>query len=182
MTRFGGFFIGEISMSIVTQGTQFYVFDGKTVSEVECITSFTPGGNPADQIEDTCLSERNSRTYKKGLRTPAQASVGLNADPANASHVALHQLSESDDETILTFAVGWADGTAAPTVPASGTSGTVDGLSLPNTRTWFVFQGYVSDFPFDFQANAVVSTTATIQRSGSSVWVPKATATAAQSE
>lgn len=163
-------------MSIVTQGTQFYVFDGKAVSEVECITSFTPGGNPADQIEDTCLSERNSRTYKKGLRTPAQASVGLNADPTNTSHIALHQLAESDDETLLTFAVGWSDGTAAPTVPAADASGAVDGLSLPNTRTWFVFQGYVSDFPFDFQANAVVTTTATIQRSGASVWVPKGAA------
>ncbi|MDQ9546488.1 phage tail tube protein, partial [Serratia marcescens] len=42
--------------------------------------------------------------------------------------------------------------------------------------TWFVFQGYVTDFPFDFQANTVVSTTATIQRSGPAVWVPKAQA------
>ncbi|STV76378.1 Uncharacterised protein [Klebsiella michiganensis] len=40
----------------------------------------------------------------------------------------------------------------------------------------FIFQGYVSDFPFDFQANAVVTTSATIQRSGSAVWVPKAAA------
>jgi len=160
-------------MSIVTQGTQLYIFDGKKVSEVECITSFTPGGNSADQIEDTCLNQRSSRTYKKGLRTPAQASVGLNADPVNASHINLHQLAESDDETLLTFAVGWSDGTAAPTVGTQGAEGVVDGLSLPNTRTWFVFQGYVSDFPFDFQANAVVTTTATIQRSGASVWVPK---------
>ncbi|HBU0543056.1 TPA: phage tail protein, partial [Klebsiella pneumoniae] len=51
-----------------------------------------------------------------------------------------------------------------------------DGLVLPSDRTWFIFQGYVSDFPFDFQGNAVVTTSATIQRSGSSVWVPKAAA------
>jgi hypothetical protein len=32
----------------------------------------------------------------------------------------------------------------------------------------------VADFPFDFQANTVVQTTATIQRSGAGVWIPKA--------
>lgn len=158
-------------MSVLTQGTQFYVLANGVVSEVECITSFTPGGNPADQIEDTCLSERNSRTYKKGLRTPASATVTLNADPANASHLMLHNLAESDDEQLLTFAVGWADGESAPT--ASNSGGSVDGMLLPDDRTWFVFQGHVTDFPFDFQANAVVSTTAAIQRSGPSVWVPK---------
>ncbi|TCL06911.1 phage tail tube protein [Sodalis ligni] len=159
-------------MSVLTQGTQFFVLSNGIVQEVECITSFTPGGNPADQIEDTCLSERNSRTYKKGLRTPASATVTLNADPKNASHLMLQQLAESDDELLLTFAVGWADGESIPTAGAG--AGSIDGLTLPSDRTWFVFQGYVTDFPFDFAANAVVATSATIQRSGPSAWVPKA--------
>jgi hypothetical protein len=161
-------------MSVVTQGTQFYVLANGVVSEVECITAFSPGGNPADQIEDTCLSERNTRTYKKGLRTPAQATVTLNADPVNASHLMLHQMAESDDQDDLTFAVGWADGESDPTAATAGDPDAVDGLSLPDDRTWYVFKGYVSDFPFDFQANAVVSTSATIQRSGPAVWIPKA--------
>ncbi|MBQ4658502.1 phage tail tube protein, partial [Klebsiella michiganensis] len=101
-------------MSVLTQGTQLFVLKSGVVSEVECITSFNPGGNPADQIEDTCLSERDSRTYKKGLKTPASATVGLNADPKNASHIMLHGLSETDDQTPLTFAIGWSDGTSAP--------------------------------------------------------------------
>ncbi|WP_336657752.1 phage tail tube protein [Leclercia adecarboxylata] len=161
-------------MSVLTQGTQFFVLAQGAVSEIECITSFSPGGNPADQIEDTCLSERNSRTYKVGLRTPGQASVGLNADPENASHIMLHNLANSDDHEELTFAVGWSDGTASPTAAAQGAAGSVDGLTLPESRTWFIFRGYVSDFPFDFSANTVVTTSATIQRSGGSVWVPKA--------
>lgn len=161
-------------MSVLTQGTQFYVLANGVVSEVECITSFTPGGNPADQIEDTCLSERKSRTYLKGLQTPGQASVTLNADPKNASHLMLHQLAESDDESKLTFALGWSDGESSPSIAEPGDPDAVDGLLLPPDRTWFVFQGYVSDFPFDFQANAVVTTTATIQRSGPAVWIPKA--------
>ncbi|EEV0134777.1 phage tail protein [Escherichia coli] len=158
-------------MSVVTQGTQFYVLNNGAVSEIECITSFSPGSNPADQIEDTCLSETSTRTYKKGLRTPGEATVGLNADPANASHIMLSNLAESSDQTVLTFAVGWSDGTEAPT--ASAGQDAVNGMALPDTRTWYVFQGYVSDFPFDFQANSVVQTSATIQRSGQGVWVPK---------
>ncbi|WP_129937636.1 phage tail tube protein [Escherichia coli] len=161
-------------MSVVTQGTQMYVLNNGVVSEVECITSFSPGSSPADQIEDTCLSETSTRSYKKGLRTPGQATVALNADPANASHVMLSNLAESSDQTNLTFAIGWADGAADPTAATAGDPDAVDGLSLPDTRTWYVFQGYVSDFPFDFQANTVVQTSATIQRSGQGVWVPKA--------
>ncbi|PKH20232.1 phage tail protein [Enterobacterales bacterium CwR94] len=161
-------------MSVVTQGTQLYVLAGGTVSEVECITSFNPGNNPADQIEDTCLSERSTRSYKKGLRTPGQATATLNADPANASHLMLSNLAESSSQDDLTFAIGWSDGTAAPTAAAEDDEDAVDGLVLPSTRTWYVFQGYVSDFPFDFQGNTVVQTSASIQRSGAGMWVPKA--------
>uniref|UniRef100_UPI0024481B96 phage tail tube protein n=1 Tax=Pseudomonas aeruginosa TaxID=287 RepID=UPI0024481B96 len=77
-------------MSMLTQGTQVYALvpppSGSgpfTVMEIECATSFNPGGNPADQIEDPCLSE-TSRKYKKGMRTPGQATLGLNADPRTA--------------------------------------------------------------------------------------------------
>ncbi|ELQ6123726.1 phage tail protein [Cronobacter dublinensis] len=165
-------------MSVLTQGTQLFVLAKGAVSEIECITSFTPGSNPADQIEDTCLSEKFDRTYKRGLRTPGQATATLNADPKNASHIMLYNLSISDDEEdqALTFAIGWSDGDSVPTAAASGATGGVDGLALPDDRTWFVFKGYVADFPFDFAANTVVSTSASIQRSGSAVWIPKAQA------
>lgn len=161
-------------MSVVTQGTQLFVLANGVVSEVECITAFSPGGNPADQIEDTCLSERSTRTYKKGLRTPAAATLTLNADPANPSHLMLHTLAESDNQDDLTWAVGWADGESEPTAATGSDPDAVDGLSLPDDRTWFVFKGKVTDFPFDFAANTVVATSATVQRSGPSVWVPKA--------
>ncbi len=164
-------------MSILTQGTQIYALvppasgtGPLTVMEVECATAFNPGGAPADQIEDTCLSSKE-RTYKKGLRTPGQASLTVNADPNNASHIRLHQLSEDDGDTTIKWVVGWSDGTAEPTVSEDG-----DDFDLPGTRTWYAFQGYVSDFPFDFAANAVVSTAATIQRSGGSAWIRKSTA------
>ncbi|BBT38845.1 phage tail tube protein [Pseudomonas putida] len=238
-------------MSILTQGTQVYALmpplsgtGPSTVMEVECATAFNPGGAPKEQIEDTCLSSKD-RTYKPGLRTPGQASLTINADPNNESHLRLHQLSEADGDNTLKFAVGWSDGTDAPTSVASGsldqiqvTSGgtgytspptvsitggggsgaaataVLDGdevvainitspgtgytsvptvtlsgdgtgatatatinldedFVLPPTRTWFVFQGYVADFPFDFAANSVVSTAVSIQRSGGSAWLKK---------
>lgn len=163
-------------MSILSQGTKIYALvppvngiGPKTVLAIECATAFSPGGAPADQIEDTCLEDQE-RSFKKGLRTPGQASLTVNADPNNASHLRLHQLSEANGDTTIDWAVGWSDGTAAPTVGEDG------GFELPDTRTWFTFRGYVSDFPFDFAANAVVSTAATIQRSGGSAWIPKVSA------
>lgn len=111
------------------------------------------------------------------MRTPGQATVALNADPSNDSHLLLSNLAESNDQQNLTFAIGWADGESVPTVATTGDPDAVDGLVLPDDRTWYVFQGYVSDFPFDFQANTVVQTSATIQRSGQGAWIPKAEAT-----
>ena len=163
-------------MSMLAQGTQVYALvpiagnpTTYEVLEVECATAFNPGGNPADQIETTCLSEK-VRSYMRGLRTPGQATLTLNADPRNASHVRLHQLSEDDSIESIKWAVGWSDGTGIePTVED-------DDFVLPTTRTWFIFDGYVSDFPFDFAANTVVTTAATIQRSGGSAWIRKAAA------
>lgn len=162
-------------MAILAQGTQIYalvptVADPAVleVIEIECATAFTPGGNPADQIETTCL-DASVRTYLRGLRTPGQASMTLNADPRNDSHVRLHELSEDDTIENIMWAVGWSDGKdIPPTVNVAG-----DDFELPTTRTWFIFEGYVSDFPFDFAANTVVTTAATIQRSGGSAWIPK---------
>ncbi|MET1069993.1 MAG: phage tail tube protein [Pseudomonas prosekii] len=162
-------------MSILTQGTQVYALVPSAadpavleVFEVECATAFSPGGNPADQIEVTCLSDK-VRRYMRGLRTPGQASLTLNADSNNTSHIRLHQLSEDDSIESVAWAVGWSDGFGIP--PTLNVGG--DDFVLPPTRTWFIFDGYVSDFPFDFAANTVVTTAATIQRSGGSAWIRK---------
>nr|WP_329602666.1 phage tail tube protein [Pseudomonas putida] len=75
--------------------------------------------------------------------------------------------------------------TSKPTISLTGGAGTgaaatavlgeSDDFVLPPTRTWFLFDGYVADFPFDFAANAAVTTAATIQRSGGSAWIRKTT-------
>ena len=156
-------------MSVLTQGTNIYFINPTTyaIVTVDCATTFSPGGSPSDQIEVTCL-EDTTRAYLGGLRTPGQASMGINADPANASHILMHTLSETDPQPVIQWVVGWSDGTAVPT---ADTNGTWDGF--PTTRTWFSFEGYISDFPFDFTQNAVVTSTVSIQRSGTSTWTAK---------
>ncbi len=158
-------------MSMLTQGTKIYFIDpaDRSLVTVDCATQFNPGGAPADQVEDTCLEDAE-RSYRRGLRTPGQATIGINADSATASHVRMHELSESnvaDGSEILQWAVGFSDGTAPPTVDTNGD------FNLPTTRTWFTFQGYIADFPFDFALNDVVKTTVAVQRSGGSAWVAK---------
>ena len=159
-------------MSVLTQGTHIFFIDPANDSVVQVLgaTAFNPGGSPSDQIEETALEDFD-RKYKKGMRTPGQASLTVNADPGVASHVRLHELSQSNDQTQQTvkWVVGWSDGTEPPTVDVGGA------WTLPTTRTWFKFDGYVSDFPLDFALNSVVTSQVTIQRTGGSQWVKKTT-------
>lgn len=157
-------------MSVLSQGTQVYLVDPATdtVLEVECATNFNPGGNPADALDDTCLADGTAST-RPGLRRPGQAALSVNADPRNASHVRLFELSNEDPSPTLHFVVGWSDGVdIAPTgVDSEGD------FILPTTRTWYKFDGYVADFPFDFSLNTLVTTAVSIQRTGPAQWIVK---------
>lgn len=146
-------------MSLKTQGTYLYTIDpaDDSLLQVACITSIDGIDTTVEQIEDTCL-EALARTYQSGLASPGQASFGINFDPAEASHVRMHQLKVSGAS--LHWAVGFSDGTAPPTIDSGGT------FDLPTTRTWIRFQGFMSSFPFNFALNAVVQSTVNIQISG----------------
>lgn len=160
-------------MSVFTQGTHIFFIDpagAGSVVQVKRATGFNPGGSPADQIDETALEDFD-KMFKKGMRTPGQASMTINADPAEPSHIRLHELSESNDQNLkpLKWVIGWSDGIAPPTV--------TDGeFTLPDSRTWFKFEGYVADFPFDFALNTIVTTQVSIQRSGGSEWRKKVVA------
>ena len=107
-------------MSIPTQGTDgFILVDGQVLS-LGCVTSIDPGTDSTDQIDDTCLSVRTTRTYMPGLTTPGAGSINLNADPNEPSHLKLFELSKT--KKVIKFAIGWSDGdeTIVPTVQAAG--------------------------------------------------------------
>lgn len=153
-------------MAVKTQGTELYFLDPDTgtVVEVGCVTTITGLTAARDQIETTCLGS-TARTYEAGMATPGAASFTINADPNDPSHVRLHELYVAG--TKVDWALGWSDGTAVPTVDSNG-------LVLPPTRSWIGFNGYVSDFPFDFALNAVVASNISVQVSDFPVWTPKA--------
>lgn len=162
-------------MAKLTQGTQIYFIDPDTdtLTEVQCVTTFNPGGAPADQIETTCLTSTD-KTYLPGLRTPGQASMEINVDPTYASHVRLQALANSST-TPFKWAVAWSDGTTAPTVDSSGEFDlSLDSNGDSELRSFTLFDAYVSDFPFDFSTNSVVKTAVTLQRSGVTSFYKKA--------
>lgn len=151
--------------AVKTQGTELYFLDpvGDTVVEVGCVTTVTGLNAARDQIETTCL-DSGARTYESGMATPAPISFTINADPKDPSHVRLHELYVAG--TRVDWALGWSDGTAPPTVTGAA-------LVLPTTRSWIAYNGYVSNFPFDFALNAVVSSNLSVQASDFPVWAVK---------
>ena len=158
---------------VKTQGTDAYLLvPSKTtpgsmeVMDLGCVTSIDPGTDSSDQLETTCLNNRTTRTYVTGLTTPGAGSFGLNADPQNAAHLRLFELSKTKEN--FKIAIGWSDGTAAPTRNTAG-----DGFELPTTRTFLEFEGSISGFPFTFAQNALVTSTVALQRSGDTFWYPK---------
>lgn len=159
-------------MSVLAQGTHIFFIHpnydsgGPAIVRLECATSCSPGGSPRDQLDDTCLEDQDASS-KPGLRRPGVATIGINPDPAYESHALLFDLFNSDEQVTIKFAVGWADGKSIPTLDSNGD------FSLPTTRTFFLFQAYVSDFPFDHALNTIVAGTITLQRTGGSNWIRK---------
>lgn len=158
-------------MAVLTQGTQLYVLapdnsNGFEVLEVGCPTAFNPGDETADDIDVTCLNERDVRQQMAGLTTPGEATLSINTDPSNASHVRLYEIKANKE--VLKWAVGWSDGKSDPDVDSSG-----EDFDLPDDRTWLVFEGTLATFPFNFETNSVVQSDMTIKRSGAMQWVTK---------
>ena len=155
-------------MAIKTQGTRLYAIDPAddsliTVGKVTVIDGID---SSREQIEITDLDSLTDREYLSGLGAPGQASFTLNINPANPEHIRLYELKQSGET--LKWCIGWSDGTAAPTVAVGGGS-----FTLPTTRSWLTFEGYLTSFPFSFALNAVVSTQVGIQISGAQTLTPK---------
>lgn len=146
-------------MAIKTQGTRLYAIDpaDDSVLTVGCITSLDGIDTTNEQIETTCLSDL-ARTYLSGLATPGTATFEINFDTADTSHTRLHELKVAG--TTLLWAVGFSDGTAAPTVDSGGT------WDLPTSRSWIRFEGFMTTFPFSFAQNSVIQSSVGIQISG----------------
>lgn len=152
-------------MAVKTQGTQLYIADpfgssGCELLTVECATAISGLSNPREQIEVTCL-ESDARQYEGGLSTPGQVSVSINFDPANESHRRLAELWRENLGNVR-FAIGMGGPVdVAPTLDSSCD------FVYPTNRHFIEFEGYIADVPLEFALNSVVTSTVSIQISGS---------------
>ena len=153
-------------MAVKTQGSDLYFVDpyDNAVTKVGCVTSISGINAARDQIEVTCL-DSDARIYEAGLAAPGAATFAINFDPSDASHVRVHELYVAG--TTVNWALGWSDGTAPPTADSDGE------VVAAAARSWIVFDGYVSDFPFDVNLNSVVQSNVSIQVSDFPVVIPK---------
>lgn len=152
-------------MAIRTQGTNVYVFDGTTLTTLECITDIDLGSDSTSKLDNTCLEETNSKAYLTGLNDPGEGSITINFDDENESHIKLHELAE--DKADLQWFIGASGSTAAPTV-AGGV------VSLPTTRTFWRFRGSLAPATPTFGQDALVTNVFTLTRSTGVTVVPKA--------
>ena len=160
-------------MAKLSQGTQIYAVlptgtdDALEIVKIAGVTSFAPGGQPADQIETTDLEETDSKQYMRGLKSPAAATMGINVDGAQVSHTKLFDVFQREGDVQFKLVVGWSDGKdIPPTLTGSN-------VVLPETRTWSTMDVYIADFPFDFATNSIVSGQISLQRSGKVAWIQK---------
>lgn len=160
-------------MARATQGTEMYTIDPAdgSVLKAGCVTSIDGVDTTVEQVETTCL-EALTRTYIAGLATPGSATFGINFDPADASHVRLHQLKVLG--TSLKWAIGFSDGTGTPPTVTADSNGD-DVFTLPSGRSWLTFEGFMNSYPFNFALNSVVQSTVGIQISGEPELTPAST-------
>lgn len=161
-------------MTVKTQGTDLFGIDPRDNSllVVGCVTTIDGIDSAVEQIETTCLNSGKDRKYVAGMGTPGAGSFGINTDPSDASHLKLYELKQLG--LTLKWAIGWGDGPMEPDGTINLPPTVSDGdFVLPSGRSWLLFEGYLSSFPFSFALNSVVQSTVGIQISGTQVLIPK---------
>lgn len=143
---------------------------GCTAVQVGCPTSFSGLDSTIDQLETTCLDSL-ARTYEAGLATPGTATFTLSLDPQDYSHNRLLELKKAG--VTLKWALGFPESQATPT-------GGVDSdgeceFTLPTSRTFVTFDGFVNSYAIDVPLNGLFTVNVGIQVSGDPDMVPATT-------
>lgn len=159
-------------MAVRTRRTSLYFIDPQDgqLMTVGCATSITGLSAPREQLEKTCLEDDDAQ-YEGGIKRPGAASITLNFDPADSSHLRLQELY--DEGVNVKWAIGWGDGPAAPAALVPPTIGSDGDFDFPDARTYTRFEGYVADLPTDFALNTFVTGTMSIQLSGTRTIHPR---------
>ena len=147
---------------IKTQGTELFLKDTRAtaaaVVKFTCPTGITGLGGPKSEIETTCLDETVDQTFVGGLGNPGDVTVPFNLRTDSAIHQDLFDLLAAG--TVMDWAIGLSDGTAAATLDSA------EDFVLATTRSWIEFSGFIKDVNIDIAGNDVVKGTMLIKRSG----------------
>lgn len=143
-------------MAKLTQGTTLYFIKGGTTVQAVAATNISGISAQRDSIDTTDLT-LTAKTFMPGLMSPGSAQFAIQFDPTNTVHKDLHAAYVAGET--LKWALGWSDGSAAPTCAAGV-------FVLPTTRSFLSFEGFIQDVTFDFSMNTVVSSQLSLQVSG----------------
>lgn len=156
---------------ILTQKSALFFIrdqDGATPVRLKNVESISGISATRDQLPITDL-DSDAHEYISGLAEGGTATIALNFNPNEDSHAELYE-SYLNGETVE-FALGWSDGTNEPA--------TLEGaFVMPSEdRSFLVFDGNVTDCPFDFSTNSVVKLPVSVKLSGFPTLHVKAPAT-----
>lgn len=142
-------------MAINTRGTEMWFYDetNSQVVKIGCPTAISPVGGARDSFESPTCLDGNKQKFTGGI-TWEDLTISINLDPKDASHKRLWELFKAGAENIP-FAIGFADGTAAPTWSANA-------WVLAKTRSWYNLKGSVLSDSSDFSGDSVVTATISI--------------------
>lgn len=162
-------------MAIRVTGTELYVIDpaDDSLLEIGCVTSIDGLDSTVASITVQCI-DRPVDEKLAGNSTPGTATIGINFDPSDASHIRLSQLKVTGE--VLKWAIGLSDGPKNPdgTSSAQPTVDSTGDFDLPTTRSFVTFTGFISSLPLSLAGgNAVVTSTLSIELSSDYLIVPK---------
>jgi len=142
-----------------TQGTSLYFAYNDQVHEVECSSISGIGGSRNTSTIQTLQAE--SATIIAGAQQPGSPSFAVYINNSETQKV-LQELYQNAQS--VKWAVGLSDSDVEATFATE--------LTLPATRSWLSFEGFITDFPFEFAVDSVVECSITIQMAGKYEYVP----------
>lgn len=123
----------------VQKSQLFYHEDGATaVVAVQCAKELELGTDTEEDIDVTCLEDEEDN-FDPGKKTPGEGSLAIDLDDENSSHLKLIALSKTAPRKKVTWYLGSSNSDEPPTIVA----GPPSTISLPTTRTWWVWTGYL---------------------------------------
>lgn len=120
---------------IKVQGTHLYYQDGNKIVRVQCAKELTLGADTESDMDVTCLDDPEDN-FDVGKTTPGEGSIVVDLDDENPSHLNMVALSKTSPRKKVQWFLGTSNSKDAPTI----TGGTV---TLPTTRTWLTWEGYL---------------------------------------